>query len=49
MESFAYAGTYSVEPGTPTGSNVREQNYGAAGTIWFCYTKPPSGVRIILK
>ena len=48
-ESFAYAGTYSVEPGTPTGSNVREQNYGTAGTIWFCFVREKKGTVIVLK
>ncbi|MBQ6329036.1 MAG: hypothetical protein IJI35_08495 [Kiritimatiellae bacterium] len=48
-ESFAYAGTYSVAPGTPTGSNIREQNYGTDGTVWFCYVREKMGAMMIFR
>ena len=48
-EAFSYAGTYSVEPGVPSGSNIRDVNYGTAGTVWFCFVREKKGTVIVLK
>ena len=48
-EAMSYLGSYSAANGPVLGDYGRNNSTGKVGTVRFCYTKPPTGVRIILR
>ena len=48
-ESMSYLGSYSAANGPVLGDYGRSNSTGTVGTVRFCYTKPPSGVMLILR